>query len=168
LYVLGHLKDEGAAVLHYIIGHCINYDPIITDSFIEKIREFPVSCEKLKLRFPKYKEYCICDFSDYPLYYPSPVIHAIKAESHEVTEPYYINQNQNIEKLHMLSQKERIDNIANRMFEHLKEKKRIEQEIKCYQEELEDIYEKNQLNEYDVSIGKLIRVNERWMIRIDL
>jgi len=82
LYVFGHAGDKGRDFIHFILSRCLNYNFEVTEGFISRIKEKPVSCQKLILRFSHLSEKsdCSCVFDEYPLFYPSPVIYGYMVE----------------------------------------------------------------------------------------
>ena len=80
LYVFGHMGDAGHEFLHHIMGFTLNYQYHVTQKFISRCPEKPVSCIKLRDQYKRITaEYgCSCNFRKIKNCYPSPVIHAIK------------------------------------------------------------------------------------------
>lgn len=80
LYVFGHLGNEGKEFVHQIMGYTLNYQYSITEKYIKRLPEKPISCIKLR---DQYKQVtaeigCNCNFRRTPNCYPSPVLHVIK------------------------------------------------------------------------------------------
>lgn len=48
LYVFGHLGDEGKDFVHKVMSFTLNYQYNVTDKFIKRIPEKPISCIKLR------------------------------------------------------------------------------------------------------------------------
>lgn len=48
LYVFGHLGEEGKAFVHTVMEFTLNYQHHVTERFIQKLPEKPVSCLKLR------------------------------------------------------------------------------------------------------------------------
>lgn len=51
LYVFGHMGDEGKEFVHTVMGFTLNYQYAVTQKFIAKIPEKPVSCVKLREQY---------------------------------------------------------------------------------------------------------------------
>mgnify|MGYP006074156915 FL=1 len=85
LYVFGHKGDEGKEFVHTVMGFTLNYQYSITQKFITKLPEKPVSCVKLREQYKLITaEYgCNCNFKRTKNCYPSPVLHAIKDSGEE-------------------------------------------------------------------------------------
>lgn len=80
LYVFGHLGSEGKDFVHQVMGYTLNYQYSITEKYIKRLPEKPISCIKLR---DQYKQVtaeigCNCNFRRTPNCYPSPVLHVIK------------------------------------------------------------------------------------------
>ncbi|MBQ8639953.1 MAG: hypothetical protein IJ468_12375 [Lachnospiraceae bacterium] len=136
LYVYGHLGPSGHSCLHQLMRETINYSQEITQKYLDRIREFPVSCEKLTKRFPELP--CTkCEFREYPLYYPSPVIHAIRKNPEEVTKPDYVNNAECKKHLQECLQPNRIDELKTILTELGEQKRKLEQDIETCRHELE-------------------------------
>ncbi len=80
LYVFGHLGNEGKEFVHQIMGYTLNYQYSVTEKYIKRLPEKPISCIKLR---DQYKQVtaeigCNCNFRRTPNCYPSPVLHVIK------------------------------------------------------------------------------------------
>lgn len=80
LYVFDHLGNEGKEFVHQIMGYTLNYQYSITEKYIKRLPEKPISCIKLR---DQYKQVtaeigCNCNFRRTPNCYPSPVLHVIK------------------------------------------------------------------------------------------
>ncbi|RJQ63776.1 MAG: hypothetical protein C4530_03040 [Desulfobacteraceae bacterium] len=82
LYTLTFAGDEGCDFLHRVIGYCINYDRALTQRQIEKRKESPISCARIKENFPELAETlgCDCRFDLPPKGYPSPVLYYLAGE----------------------------------------------------------------------------------------
>lgn len=83
LYVFGHLGDEGKDFVHKIMSFTINYQYNVTDKFIKRMPEKPISCIKLREDYKKITAEigCSCTFKRIKNCYPSPVLHAISQSS---------------------------------------------------------------------------------------
>ncbi len=81
LYTLGHLGDDGKAYLHRVIGKTINYDYDITEKYIRKMKEYPISCPRIREVHQDLlgAVECQCEFRLPPRGYPSPILYALQA-----------------------------------------------------------------------------------------
>lgn len=82
LYTLSFAGEDGCAVLHKAISHCINYDYQYTQRQIERRKESPMSCAKIMENFPELAETlpCACKFKLPPRSYPSPILYLLESE----------------------------------------------------------------------------------------
>ena len=92
LNVFGHLGEDGKEFVHKVMSYTINYQYNVTQGFINRIMEKPVSCVKLREQYKLVSsEYgCNCAFKRTKNCYPSPVIHALKDNNEhnkEITVP---------------------------------------------------------------------------------
>lgn len=136
LYVYGHMGELGQNYLHRIMAETINYSEEITQGFIDKIREFPVSCDKLGKRFPQIP-CCKCRFDEFPLFYPSPVIHAYCVDSEHVTKPDYINKRERLERVKEYVEPNRLEELKKLLVDLTDRRKKIEQDLDTCRREIE-------------------------------
>lgn len=140
LYIYGHMGEEGQKYLHYIMENLINYNAEITQEFIDKRKEFPVSCEKLTKRFPQYP--CKnCEFKEYPLFYPSPVIYAYEKSPETVTKPDCVNKKERLEKIKEICEPNQLEQLKCLLLELLEKKKKLEEDIMVCQKEIKKYFE---------------------------
>ena len=168
LYVFGHIYDGWREFLHSVISNCINYNFEVTEGFISRIKENPVSCGKLKLRFSeKYGGVCgECVFEDYPLFYPSPVIHALRISADAAAKPLLNDNVSRLAEIAKASDFIRLNSLAEKLLEVSKRKRDAEKDFRICCEELEEIFEAKGITEYEASVGKLIHNNGEWLIKV--
>lgn len=79
LYVFGHIGEEGKEFVHDVMRYTMNYQYNVTQRFIDRIPEKPVSCVKLREQYRKVSAEmgCSCSFKRTKNCYPSPVLHAL-------------------------------------------------------------------------------------------
>ncbi len=81
LYTLTFAGEQGAAFLHKVMGHTLNYDYDQTQKYIDRRKQSPVSCAKIRENFHDLaRSVCTCKFDLPPRSYPSPVMYALAAE----------------------------------------------------------------------------------------
>lgn len=82
LHVFGHLQEEGAEFLHDVMARCGNYDPSITDRYLERLKESPVSCPRIREWLPELTRRipCQCHFDVPAGLWPSPLLHLLTFE----------------------------------------------------------------------------------------
>ena len=168
LYVFGHVSEEGREFLHFVISKCINYNFEVTEGFISRIKEKPVSCQKLKMRFQGYYDdkKCNCVFEEYPVFYASPVIFAFELEPEKVTRPDYVDRGIRIAEISKVNEKISMNKLVGRFIELVKSKKEIENELNRCKEEIENIFAKMGENEFETDCGKLIKKDNEWYLRM--
>jgi len=79
LHVFGHFGQEGATFLHHVMARCADYDPRITDRYLEKLKDAPVSCARVREWLPEVttRVPCCCRFVVPRGAWPTPVLHAV-------------------------------------------------------------------------------------------
>lgn len=168
LYVFGHSGEGGREILHFVISKCLNYNFEVTEGFIARMKEKPVSCQKLKTRFPNYsgQKGCNCNFDEYPLFYPSPVIFGYMVEPELVTKPDYMDRGARIAEISKVSEQIRLNTLVSKLIDITRRKKEIEKELKICCEEIEIVFENKGVNEFEVDAGKLIKKGDEWYLRM--
>lgn len=88
----GIWAKTGKQFVHTIMAFTLNYQYHVTDRFIQRIPDKPISCLKLREQYKQITaEFgCSCNFRRTKNCYPSPVLHAIKSSgdvSDDVTIP---------------------------------------------------------------------------------
>jgi retron-type reverse transcriptase len=81
LCTLGHLGPEGAAALHALIGRTHNYRREVTDRHIARLPPHPISCGRIRERFPDVTAAhpCTCPAAPRSGGYPTPLLFALRA-----------------------------------------------------------------------------------------
>lgn len=81
LYTVGYLGPDGQAFLHRVMVATINYDFDVTEKYIKRIKESPISCARVQevLQEGATPLTCACRFHLPRDGYPSPVLHAFGA-----------------------------------------------------------------------------------------
>lgn len=79
LAVLGHIEPEGGPYIHAVISQCANYNHRITEAHIQRRKDSPVSCARLREWLPDVvaRVPCHCRFKVPSGAYPSPLLHAV-------------------------------------------------------------------------------------------
>ena len=83
LYVFGHVGEEGKEFVHDVMRLTMNYQYNVTQRFIDRLPEKPISCLKLREQYKKISAEvgCSCNFKRTKNCYPSPVLHALSLSS---------------------------------------------------------------------------------------
>ena len=163
LYVFGHLGDEGKDFVHKVMSFTLNYQYNVTDKFIKRIPEKPISCIKLREDYKKVTAEigCSCTFKRTKNCYPSPVLHAISLSSDvgDVTLPTSRSITKEKEKtvigeinIHVKSQE-----IASKILDYKKQKRGLDKNIRKLENELEDIFDSAKIDSLEIEMGLLKR-----------
>lgn len=164
LYVFGHLGKEGKQFVHEVMEFTLNYQYHITERFIQKLPQKPVSCIKLREQYSKITaEYgCSCAFKRTKNCYPSPVLHAVKLSDEadiEVTIP--TSRNMTKERAKDIRNEMNIHNnvqeLAQRVLELKRQKRGVDRSIAKLEKELSDIFDSNQIECLEIEMGMLCR-----------
>lgn len=177
LYVFGHLGEEGKRFVHKVMEFTLNYQYHITDRFIQKLPQKPISCIKLREQYSKITaEYgCSCAFKRTKNCYPSPVLHAVKLSDEidiEVTIP--ISRNMTKERAKDIQNEmnihNNVQNLAQRVLELKKQKRGVDRSIAKLEKELSDIFDSNQIECLEIEMGMLCRRKKEngyeWIIEL--
>lgn len=163
LHVFGHLGSEGKEFVHKIMSFTINYQYNVTNKFILKMPEKPISCIKLREDYKKITAEigCSCAFKRTKNCYPSPVLHAIShsPEVGEVTLPTSRSITKEKEKtvineinIHVKSQE-----LATKILDYKRQKRGLDKNISKLEKELSDIFDIAQIDVLEIEMGLLKR-----------
>lgn len=164
LYVLGHLGEEGKDFLHKVMSYTLNYRHHVTQNFIDRMPEKPVSCLKLRDQYKKLTAEigCSCSFRSAKNCYPSPVLHAITGAGDledGVTLP--TSRTMTKEKAKKAVQQMNIhtkaQELANRILELKKQKRSLDRSIGKIEKELEEMFDDSGIDCLEVEMGMLTR-----------
>ena len=176
LNVFGHLGDEGKGFVHKVMSLTINYNYNVTEGFIRRLHEKPISCLKLRDNYKKLTaEFgCSCVFKKAKNCYPSPVLHAIALSSDvgEVTIPTSRSMTKENEKkvlgeinIHAKSQE-----LASKILEMRKQKRGLDKNIAKLERELEEIFDSAVVDCLEIEMGLLVRrkleQGYEWLVEI--
>lgn len=164
LYVFGHLGDEGKEFIHQLMGKTLNYQYNITEKFIQKIPQKPISCIKLRDQYRNVTaEYgCNCNFKRTKNCYPSPVLHAIalsnfNSESITVPTSRSLTKENEQKVIEELNVHKKAEEIARKILELKKQKRRLDASIIKIEKELNKLYENADTDCLEIEIGLLLR-----------
>ena len=155
----------------------LNYDYNVTEKFIRKIPDKPVSCIKLREQYKMVTaEFgCSCNFKRTKNCYPSPVLHAIALsteDSKEITLPTSrtVTKEKAQEMLSEMNVHQKAQQLASKIQELKKQKRSIDVSIKKVEKELEKIYDNVNTDCLELEIGLLVRRKTEdgyeWVIEI--
>lgn len=164
LYVFAHMGDEGKEFVHMVMGFTLNYQYSVTQKFISKLPEKPISCIKLREQYKLLTaEYgCSCNFKRTKNCYPSPVLHAIKNSGEEqsgITVPVSrsiskAKEEKVYEEINIHKQTEK---IAQRIVELKKQKRGLDKSIRKNEVELQKIFDNAGIDCLEIEMGMLVR-----------
>lgn len=177
LYVFGHLGGDGRQFVHQIMSMTLNYKYNITEKFIRRIPEKPISCVKLRNQYKQITaEYgCSCIFKRTKNCYPSPVLHAIALfENVEtgITIPTSrtVNRENKQEFLNELNIHKKAQELAEKLLGLRKQKRSLDISVGKLERELEKLYDAAETDCIEIEMGVLVRKksgkNVEWVIEI--
>ena len=164
LYVFGHLGAEGQEFVHKVMSFTLNYKHHVTENFIRKRSEKPISCVKQR---DQYKQLtaefgCSCVFKRNKNCYPSPVLHALSLTDDpqsEITLPSTRTLTKEKEK-HVKAEinvRGQAQEVAMKMLEIRKQRRGLDKLISKYEKELGSIFDEQQIEELEIELGVLRR-----------
>lgn len=177
LYVFGHIGEEGRNFIHKVMSFTLNYKHGVTEHFISKRPEKPVSCVKLR---DQYKQQtaefgCSCVFKKDKNCYPSPVLHAISFSPDtrvQVTLPAsrtLSKEKENRVKAEM-NIHTKAQELAGKILECKKQRRSIDRDISKLEKELGSIFDAQGIDSLELQIGLLTRRRTdngvEWVIEI--
>ncbi len=178
LYVFGHMGDEGKDFVHTLMSFTLNYQYHVTQKFITKMPEKPISCLKLREQYKMVTaEYgCSCSFHKTKNCYPSPVLHAIK-NSDENRSQITVPTSRTITKakeelvyeeinIHKQTQK-----LAQQIVDLKRQRNGLDKSIRKLNQELGRIFDHAGIDCLEIEMGLLVRRKKgggeyEWLIEI--
>lgn len=164
LYVFGHLGEEGKNFIHAIMEFTMNYQYHVTQKFIERLPEKPVSCTKLREQYRKITaEYgCSCNFKRSKNCYPSPVLHAAKISNEEkldvtVPVPRKISKETEEKIREELNLPRNVLMLAKKLQDLKKQKRGVEKAVQKTEMELSQIFDGVGVDCMEIDLGLLCR-----------
>lgn len=178
LYVFGHMGDEGKEFVHQIMGCTLNYQYQVTQKFIDRIPEKPVSCVKLREQYRQITAEigCSCNFKRTKNCYPSPVLHALRSadtEDGQITIPS--SRSLSKEKEQTVYQEVNVyrkaQELAEKILEMKRQKRGIDKKIAKTERELESVFDGIKADCLEIEMGLLCRRKKadgsyEWVIEI--
>lgn len=176
LYVFGHLGDDGKEFIHKIMSFTLNYSYQVTQKFILRCPEKPVSCLKLREQYKQISAEvgCSCGFRRTKNCYPSPVLHALKnsEDNNQITMP--VSKTIPVDKQKVIKNEinagSRAQELAEKMMEVRKQKRNLDKVIEKYERELSAIFDDCQTDSMEIKMGLLVRNKKEdkteWVIQI--
>jgi hypothetical protein len=164
LFVFAHMGETGWQYLHQVMRWTFNYRYAVTQGFLERTKEYPVSCAKLRERYEdrKWIAACRCQFPNKGDTYPSPVLHAhAEGIDQETRLPLRQNAKPGVKpsKQPFDTQGQALE-LAQRMLALNREKRAIEEQQEDVRQKLTALLYQLDTDHLDVGIGVLRRVQE--------
>lgn len=178
LYIFGHVGEEGKEFVHDVMRCTMNYQYNVTQRFIERIPEKPVSCLKLREQYKKISAEvgCNCSFKRTKNCYPSPVLHALslsKDLQEDITLPTSRTMSDEKEKkvIDELNVHKRAQELAVRILELRKQQRALDKAVGKVERDLEKIYDSAGTDALEIEMGMLVRRKKdsagyEWVIEI--
>lgn len=178
LYVFGHMGEEGKDFIHQVMSYTLNYQYQVTERFISKMPQKPISCIKLREQYRHITAEigCTCNFKRTKNCYPSPVLHAIRSseiESGQITIPVSRTLSKEKEKsvYQEINVYKKVQELAEKILEMKRQKRGINKNIERTERELENIFDGMKLDCLEIEMGLLCRRRKEdgtyeWLIEI--
>ena len=177
LYVFGHVGEEGKEFVHDVMRLTMNYQYNVTQRFIDRLPEKPISCLKLREQYKKISAEvgCSCNFKRTKNCYPSPVLHALSLSSdvqEDITLPISRTLSEEKEKkvIDELNIHKKAQELAGRILELRKQQRALVKSVTKVERELEKIYDIAETNALEIEMGVLVRRKKQdgyeWVIEI--
>lgn len=176
LNIFGPMGEEARNFLHQVMSHTMNYRENVTQKYIARSYNRPISCVRIREHFPSLTSQlnCNCKFPHINGAYHSPVLHNTK-NKHLVmytpnkeqkkkiktdleTSDLEVNQRMNsqLNKIE-LDEKKQINQLATQLIEMRKHQRGIMNKIKKIERELTIYFDKNGIEQVEIDLGFLIR-----------
>ncbi|MBC5713190.1 hypothetical protein H8S17_03030 [Roseburia sp. BX1005] len=164
LYIFGHLGESGKGFVHTVMEFTLNYQYSVTQRYISKLPDKPISCNKLREQYKQLTAQvgCNCRFVKTRDCYPSPVLHALKnakdipkdinlptSQSKTKSDDNKICKQVNIHK--------QASEIAAKLVELRRQERGVKKAIDKQQESLNELFDTAGVDCLEIDIGLLIR-----------
>ncbi len=164
LYIFGHLGESGKGFVHTVMEFTLNYQYSVTQRYISKLPDKPISCNKLREQYKQLTAQvgCNCRFVKTRDCYPSPVLHALKnakdipkdinlptSQSKTKSDDNKICKQVNIHK--------QASEIAAKLVELRRQERGVKKAIDKQQESLNELFDTAGVDCLEIDIGLLNR-----------
>lgn len=177
LYVFGHIGEEGQEFVHRVMSFTLNYKHHVTEHFIQKMPEKPVSCVKLREQYKQLTAEigCSCVFKRSKNCYPSPVLHAIALSPDlqgDITLPTSrtLTKEKESKVMAEMNVHSKVQELASKILEFKKQKRSIDKSISKLEKELGEIFDGQDVDCMEIELGMLTRRKKNdgyeWVIEI--
>jgi retron-type reverse transcriptase len=162
LQIFHCLGDEGAKFIHHILSLCEEYDYAETQRRIKKYKApNPIGCKKLCDRVGN-AEQCICNFTKDKLY-PTPIIHAMRVtpDCFKPSAPQ-----DNIGHFKGKTPEHKAEDALTGLLELNKKAYEIREQQNIFKGQIESLFERNNLTEFQTPQGLLVKTNDGLFIKV--
>jgi group II intron reverse transcriptase/maturase len=170
LHVLAHLGDNGKAYLHRVMACCINYNQGITQKHIDRLPGKPISCSRLREKYPELTASmnCNCYFKLLPKNYPSPVLHAISIDKQkQINHPLVADDDLSAS---CSPEAEQVEATLKKMQNLRRQQQGIENAMQKYEQQLLAIFQNLETDRIAIGAGTLVckqlKDKIKWVIEI--
>lgn len=177
VYVFGHLGDDGKAFVHQVMENTLNYGFAVTERFIQKLPEKPISCVKIREQYRQITAEigCNCRFRRTRNCYPSPVLHAVK-DNEEIKQDITLPLSRDISRTKEKQIYEEINvhrkaqELAAKLLEFKKQRRGIDKNVRKLEDELTEIFNNAAVDCMEIDMGLLCRKRKddryEWVIEL--
>lgn len=181
---LGHLGEEGLDAIHGIISHCYNYREEVTSRHLRKVPPFPISCPKIRERYPEITTSvgCDCRFRLRGVGYPTPLLHALKPSEVPVfkqkqkgtsgAKPTSAEPTKGRTQEKTAPKLSEIEELITKIADRRRQLRGLEAAIERLREELAQAFDALGVDRVELAMGVLCRVRreggEGWDFRIEV
>ena len=163
LYVFAHLGEDGKQFIHTVMAFTLNYQYNVTDRFISKCPEKPISCIKLREQYKKITRntaaaalssvpetvirLLLCMLSPVPMIYRT--ISLFQSAQHHPGKKAKVIDEINIHKKAL--------ELARKIQDYKKQKRNLDNNIQKIEKELSSIFDDVQTDCLEIELGMLVR-----------
>lgn len=178
LYVFGHMGDMGKEFIHQVMAYTLNYQYQVTERFINKVPQKPISCVKLREQYRQITAEigCTCNFKRTKNCYPSPVLHALKSTDTtdgQITIPSSRTLSKEKERTvyQEINVYRKVQELAEKALDMKRQRRGIDKNISKIEREMENIFDGMQIDCLEIEMGLLCRRKKEdgsyeWLIEI--
>ena len=165
LSLAGPLGEDGRTFIHQVMGHTSNYRQDVTDRYVNRAYDLPISCPKIREKYPEAVEQvpCHCRFQIRKGEYPTPLLY-IERFRREV---FHTDREPEAEEIDT----ELIEEKVRRLVELRKQKRGIERALEKTEQDLSNYMKKKGETSIELKFGELTAVTDengrnQWVIRL--
>ena len=166
LHVFGHLGEAGKAFVHQVMGYTLNYRYEMTEKFIRRRPERPVSCIKLREQYKTLTAEigCSCIFREIKNCYPSPVLHAIRKSTPQMDITLPISRQLTEEKkqnlIGTINNQSKLSELLKALSKLRKQQRELADECRKTEKALSMIFDEAGTDQMELDIGTLVRAKK--------